>query len=45
MLKEILSQTPEALHQKGLEAKRFVMEEKNNCVQAKKVLDMIGKEV
>ena len=42
MLKEILTQTPEVLHQKGAEAKRFVMEEKNNCVQAKKVLDMIS---
>ncbi len=45
MLKEILTQTPETLHKKGAEAKWFVMEEKNNCVQAKKVLDLICKEV
>lgn len=40
-LKEILTKPAEELHQKGLDAKNFVMEEKNNCVQAKKVLEMI----
>lgn len=42
-LKEILTKPEEELHQKGLDAKNFVMEEKNNCVQAKKVLEMINK--
>lgn len=41
MLKEIFSHTPEQLHQKGKAAKQFVMEQKNNVVQAKKVLNMV----
>jgi len=44
-LKEIFAYTPEQLHRSGMEAKRFVMEEKNNVVQAKKVLTMICKEM
>ena len=41
VLKEVLTLSSEQLHRKGTEAKAFVMEQKNNCVQAKKVLDMI----
>lgn len=41
VLKEVLTLSSEELHRKGIEAKAFVMENKNNCVQAKKVLDMI----
>lgn len=44
-LKEIFAYTPEQLHRSGMEAKRFVMEQKNNVVQAKKVLTMICKEL
>lgn len=44
-LREIFAYTPEQLHSSGAEAKRFVMEEKNNVVQAKKVLAMICKEM
>ena len=40
-LRDILTRPREELHQKGLAAKKFVMEEKNNCVQAKKMLEMI----
>ena len=44
-LQEIFSHSPEELHEKGIKAKQFVMEQKNNCVQAKKVLEIISKEV
>ena len=43
-LRDILARPKEELHQKGLAAKKFVMEEKNNCVQAKKVLEMVERE-
>ncbi len=41
-LKRVLSQTDEELFQKGMEGRRFVLEEKNNVVQAKKILDMLN---
>lgn len=44
-LGEIFRYSAEALHSKGMKAKKFVLEQKNNFVQAKKVLDMINKEV
>lgn len=44
-LKLIFSHTREELHNKGIKAKNFVMREKNNVVQASKVLDMIEKKV
>jgi len=44
-LQEIFSHSTEELHTKGLAAKAFMMKEKNNVVQTKKVLDMICKEV
>ena len=40
-LTEILGKSKEELHSKGEAAKNFVMNEKNNIVQAKKVIDMI----
>lgn len=40
-LKEVLSRPEEALRQQGLEARRFVLEERNNVVQAKKILCML----
>lgn len=40
-LKEVLAQSDEALFQKGCQARRFVLEEKNNVIQAKKILDLL----
>ena len=37
-LGEILTKTPEELHQKGMEAKAFTLREKNNVKQAEKLL-------
>lgn len=42
-LKMLLSKTREELHQKGQEAKQFVLKDKNNVVQAGKIIKMIGK--
>ncbi|MEQ8190913.1 MAG: glycosyltransferase, partial [Candidatus Eremiobacterota bacterium] len=36
----ILSKSPEDLHNKGLRAKEFVLREKNNVVQAKKIIKL-----
>lgn len=41
-LQEIFRISPEQLHKKGAAAKEFVMREKNNIVQAKKLLKMIS---
>jgi len=43
-LRAILSKTKEELHQKGMIAKDFVLHNKNNIIQAKKILDIINKE-
>ena len=43
MLTEVLSHSEEALFQKGTEARRFVLEEKNNVIQARKILEMLSK--
>ena len=40
-LQEVLELSDETLFQKGCEARRFVLEEKNNIIQAKKILDML----
>lgn len=45
MLNEIFSLSPEKLHEKGLCAKDFVMKEKNNVVQAEKLIQMVAKEM
>lgn len=40
-LQEIMSRSDEELLQKGLAAREFILKEKNNIVQAKKILDML----
>lgn len=40
-LKEILSQPADVLHKKGLLAKEFILQEKNNVVQAENLIQMI----
>ena len=40
-LKQVLAHTDEELFRKGLDARRFVLETRNNVVQAKKILDML----
>lgn len=42
-LRELLSLSDETLFRKGLEARTFILKEKNNVVQAKKILDMLEK--
>lgn len=42
-LKEVLEISKEELHKKGELAKRFVLENKNNIVQAEKIIHMIGR--
>lgn len=41
ILKEVLSKSREELHQKGQEAKKFVLGNKNNVVQAGKIVEML----
>lgn len=41
-LKEVLALSDAELYQKGCEARKFVLEEKNNVVQARKILDMLN---
>ncbi len=41
-LKKILLKSPEELHAFGKAAKEWVLKEKNNIVQAKKIIDMIN---
>ena len=43
MLTEVLSNSDETLFQKGGEARRFVLEQKNNVIQARKILEMLSK--
>lgn len=40
-LKKVLSQPDEALFQKGAEARQFILENKNNVIQGKKILDLL----
>ena len=40
-LNDILNKSTEELHSKGLLAKNFALENKNNVLQAKKIIDMI----
>lgn len=40
-LREVFSQTDEALFQKGAEARTFILENKNNVIQGKKILDLL----
>ncbi len=41
MLKTALSHSDEALFQKGMAARSFILDQKNNVIQAKKLLDML----
>lgn len=41
-LSMVFSHSREELHQKGKAAKAFVMQQKNNVMQAKKILDMVN---
>ena len=43
MLKEVLSHSDEELFRKGKEARHFVLEQKNNVIQARKILEMLSK--
>ena len=40
-LKEVLANSDETLFRKGMEARKFVLEQKNNVIQASKILDML----
>jgi glycosyltransferase involved in cell wall biosynthesis len=40
-LRQVLSESDETLFEKGREARAFVLETRNNVVQAKKILDML----
>ncbi len=42
-LEKVFENSPEALHQKGLEARKFVLEKKNNVIQAGRILSLISK--
>ncbi len=42
-LKEVLSQSDAALFQKGSQARAFILENKNNVIQGKKILDLLDK--
>ena len=41
MLKTVLENTDEALFEKGVRAREFILNEKNNVIQAAKILDML----
>ena len=41
MLQTILAQPDEELFEKGAQAREFILNEKNNVIQAKKILDML----
>jgi len=41
-LKFVLSNSDETLFRKGSEARRFVLEQKNNVIQARKILEMLN---
>lgn len=40
-LRQVLAQSEEALFQKGMEARSFILDRKNNVLQAQKILDML----
>lgn len=40
-LERVFSNTREELHQKGARAKAFVLENKNNIIQARRIIDLI----
>jgi glycosyltransferase involved in cell wall biosynthesis len=44
-LKEVMSLSDEDLFRKGSEARKFVLEQKNNVIQGKKILDMLENQI
>ena len=42
-LQQVLSQDDKTLFEKGSQARQFVLESRNNVVQAKKILEMLRK--
>ncbi|MEG2426326.1 MAG: glycosyltransferase [Oscillospiraceae bacterium] len=40
-LEKVFQQTKEQIHQKGLEAREFVLKNKNNVIQAKRIIDLL----
>ncbi len=42
-LKEVLAQSDEALFEKGKKARAFILENKNNVIQGRKILDLLEK--
>ena len=42
-LEEVFSNSRQELHKRGMLAKKFILDEKNNRVQAKKVIDVLMK--
>ena len=40
MLRHVFSHSDEVLFQKGQEARKFILNEKNNVIQAKKLLEL-----
>ena len=42
-LQQVLAQSDEALFRKGGEARAFILDQKNNVIQGKKILDMLEK--
>jgi len=43
MLQTVLSNSDDSLFRKGCEARKFVLEQKNNVIQAQKILEMLKK--
>ncbi len=43
-LREVLGQTEEALFSQGQKARRFILREKNNVLQARKILEMLERQ-
>lgn len=41
-LEKVLAETPEALHEKGMEARSFVLTKKNNVAQSGRILRLVG---
>lgn len=42
---QVLRKDREELHQKGLDAKTFVLKNKNNIEQARKIIELVGQEI
>lgn len=42
VLQHVITLSAEELHNKGIEAKEWVLQNKNNCLQCKRIIDMIN---